>query len=137
MLTITRRFEFEAAHYLPNHLGKCRQIHGHSYKMDVTIAGSICNDEKSPRMGMLIDFAELNDIVKPVIAHCEEDPNKSIDHGLLNNIFSHPTAEVMVEWFANAIQKSIDEKFPMGDVWVHRVDLWENSHSYASWTKNA
>ena len=64
---ITKEFSFEMSHFLKNHLGGCNNIHGHSYKLFVTISGYPCNDTDSPQYGMLIDFGELKKIVNKSI----------------------------------------------------------------------
>ena len=64
------------SHFLKNHLGGCNNIHGHSYKLFVTISGYPCNDTDSPQYGMLIDFGELKKIVNKSII----DP---LDHSLM------------------------------------------------------
>lgn len=89
MTTITRRYTFEAAHFLPKvrEGHKCARMHGHNYEIDVTVAGEIAPD------GFIIDFWDLDKIVGPVI--------ERIDHRTLNDIFGleNPTAENIAAWF--------------------------------------
>lgn len=89
MTSITRRYTFEAAHWLPKvpdgH--KCRRVHGHNYEIEVTVAGQVRED------GFVMDFAELDQFVRPLVAE--------IDHRTLNDIkgLENPTAELIAEWF--------------------------------------
>jgi 6-pyruvoyltetrahydropterin/6-carboxytetrahydropterin synthase len=85
---IGRTYRFEAAHYLPlvpdGH--KCKRMHGHSYRVDVVMSGSL------DRRGFLADFAELDAAVLPLIA--------KVDHRVLNDIagLENPTAELIAAW---------------------------------------
>jgi len=83
---VRRRFEFESAHLLPNHPGKCRNLHGHSYVLDVTVDRVV--DSQS---GMAIDFADMKMIVKAEVIDI-------LDHKYINDIMENPTAEVMAVW---------------------------------------
>ena len=85
-MIIRRRFEFEAAHKLPNHPGKCRELHGHSYKLSVKVERAV--DESS---GMVIDFSDLKAIVKESIV-------SRLDHVYVNDLIDNPTAERMAQW---------------------------------------
>ncbi len=85
-MIVRRRFGFEAAHRLPHHPGKCREQHGHSYELLVTV-----DREVDPKSGMAIDFSDLKQTVKhEVIAE--------LDHKDLNQMIDNPTAERIAEW---------------------------------------
>ncbi len=79
---VTRRFSFEAAHHLPFHQGKCHRLHGHHYRLEVTVEGPLRED------GMVIDFDELEGLV-------EREVLSGLDHQLLNDLIDNPTAELM------------------------------------------
>jgi 6-pyruvoyltetrahydropterin/6-carboxytetrahydropterin synthase len=66
-IRITKEFRFEAAHALHNYDGLCRNIHGHSYILKVTVIGETITDSNSPKLGMVMDFGDLKDIVKQSI----------------------------------------------------------------------
>jgi len=83
---VRRVFEFEAAHRLPEHPGACRELHGHSYRLLVSIDRPV-----EPRSGMAIDFAELKRIVA-------RDVVERVDHRYLNDLIDNPTAERIAEW---------------------------------------
>jgi len=92
--TVTRRYSFEAAHYLPfvpdGH--KCKRMHGHNYEIEVTVSGVVGSD------GFIIDFWDLDKLVDPLVA--------LVDHRALNDIqgLSNPTAELIAAWFLNRLQ---------------------------------
>jgi 6-pyruvoyltetrahydropterin/6-carboxytetrahydropterin synthase len=95
MITVTRRYHFEAAHFLPkvheNH--KCRRLHGHNYEIEVEIMHDDVTDER----GFVIDFAELDEVINPIIAR--------VDHRCLNDLagLDNPTAELIGQWFLDEI----------------------------------
>jgi 6-pyruvoyltetrahydropterin/6-carboxytetrahydropterin synthase len=124
MRIATKLFEFEAAHLLPKYNGTCKNLHGHTYKLEVSVKQ--LSDELDGQC-MIIDFADLKNIVmKAVIA--------KLDHKYINDIFTkigiirQPTAEVMVSWIVKQIQREL----PLG-INLYRVKLWETSNSYIEW----
>lgn len=119
MTTVTKIFMFEASHHLPHYVGACHNLHGHSYKLEVTVGGGIRRSTKDPKCGMIIDFKDLKEIVKEVAVD-------KYDHSNLNEFFSNPTAEIMV----NQIAEDIMEKLPI-DVYLVSCKLWETTTSYA------
>ena len=128
MLTITRRFTFEAAHCLPGHLGKCQHIHGHSYRLDVTIARkdrSVLGISDSSSCGMVCDFSDMKKLVTTNIL-------EMLDHQMLNEVYDfRPTAENMV----CDIFRILTTAFGKVDIEVIGVRLWETEDSYAEVTK--
>ena len=123
MLTVTKIFKFEAAHWLPFYDGACHNLHGHSYKLEVTVTGEVKENVKNPQCGMIIDFSVLKGIV-------EEKIIRRFDHSNLNDFFSNPTAENMVEYFAESINMAL----PTNIVLVS-IKLWETDSSYAEITR--
>src|SRR5215472_14454822 len=87
--TVTRRYHFEAGHWLPKVRDghKCKRPHGHNYELEVTIGGNVGND------GFIIDFWDLDDIVMPLL--------QRVDHRMLNEVagLDNPTAENIALWF--------------------------------------
>ena len=96
--SITRRYHFEAAHWLPfvadDH--KCHRIHGHNYLVDITVSG-----ELNALTGFLIDFWDLDKVVQPLIDR--------IDHRCLNDIpgLTNPTAELIGAWFFEEVNDAL------------------------------
>ena len=121
MLTITRIFRFEACHSLPHYDGKCHQLHGHSYKLSVTVSGDIVTDPHNPKYGMIIDFSDLKKIVNEKVID-------KYDHAHLNAFFENPTAEIMVEKIAEDISRALPN-----NVKLVSVKLWETENSYAEY----
>jgi len=119
MLSITKQFEFEAAHFLPNHQGACCRLHGHSYKLEIEVSGEPNTDELSASYGMIMDFGDLSKIVKENIIDV-------LDHHSLNNIILDPTAENLVLW----IKDHLPIKVPLS-----RIRLWETSKAYCEWKR--
>lgn len=99
-MKIAADFSFEAAHRLPKlpdgH--KCKNLHGHNYRLTVEVEGVL--DER----GFVMDYAELEEIVDPII--------KRVDHRYLNEIdgLENPTSEVLVQWFMDQIKPQLPGK---------------------------
>lgn len=95
---LSRDYHFEAAHRLPRvpATHKCSRVHGHSYHVTITVTGSI-----DPELGWLLDFADIDRVVDPVVA--------SVDHRLLNEIpgLENPTSELLAVWLWRAIQPGL------------------------------
>jgi len=121
MLTVCKRFTFEAAHLLPGYAGACVRRHGHSYKLFVEVEQRSGMPEPT-YPGMVIDFGELKRIVKKVIISI-------VDHCDLNSIVQVPTAENLVVWIRNQLLPH----FGMGLV---RIRLYETEDSYAEWKRD-
>ena len=84
-MLITKRFHFDAAPQLTDYHGKCERMHGHTYRLDVTVEGPVLKN------GIVIDFALLKNAVKKHIF-------ERLDHQNLNNFFKNPTAENVTTW---------------------------------------
>ncbi len=109
-ISITKEFEFEAAHRLPWHKGGCYNLHGHTYKLQVTIKGELNEN------GIIMDFGDLKKLVKKHIIDI-------YDHSYLNDFFENPTAELMAEKILEILNSY--EKRIVG------IRLWETTTSYA------
>ena len=83
-MQIRKSFTFEAAHVLPNHPGKCARLHGHSYRLDVTLDGPL--QASGPAAGMVEDFEVVSRVVKAAVI-------STLDHRSLNELMDNPTAE--------------------------------------------
>src|SRR5260370_625372 len=83
---ITKIFSFESAHHLPGHRGKCARLHGHSYRLEITLRGPIKDSPGASDHGMVTDFADLSLIVKSIVI-------ERLDHQYLNPISAQEVAE--------------------------------------------
>ena len=141
IIRITKEFKFEMAHALMGYDGPCRNIHGHSYELKVTLLGKAIADESSPKLGMVMDFGELKKIVREAIVdefdHAlvlnSKMPNVLVDE--LKENFERiimldyqPTSELMILDFAERIQKLLPE-----NVELKYLLLRETVTSYAEW----
>jgi 6-pyruvoyltetrahydropterin/6-carboxytetrahydropterin synthase len=141
LIRITKEFRFEAAHALQGYDGPCKSIHGHSYKLSVTIIGEPVPDAGSPRKGMVLDFGELNRIInKSVIDPFDhsfilnsdypvEDFNRSGE--AFSNVILvgyQPTSENLLIDFAGRIKDLLPQ-----NVRLHSLKLRETATSFAEW----
>lgn len=121
MITVTKIFMFEASHHLPHYEGACHNLHGHSYKLEVTVGGDVKTNTSNPKCGMIIDFKDLKEIVKEVAVD-------KYDHAYLNDFFPNPTAEIMVQQIAEDIMDRLS-----ADLYLVSCKLWETTTSYAEY----
>src|SRR4051794_23789378 len=108
---VTKVFAFDAAHQLPWHEGKCRRLHGHTYRLEVTVAGPVNEN------GIVLDFDDLSTHVKHSIID-------RFDHQFLNDTFPNPTAEMLALEFSKLLEAEGLE--------VQRLKLWETPTSSAT-----
>ena len=140
-IRITKEFTFESAHMLKGYDGLCKNIHGHSYKLAVTIIGQTNTNINSPKLGMVMDFGDLKRIVyeniinvfdHALVVNASENEEKKIHlkAGTEKVIFTvfQPTSENMVSEFA----RIITEKLPV-HLKLYSIRLYETANSYAEW----
>jgi len=141
-IRITKQFSFETGHALYGYDGKCRNVHGHSYKLSVTVIGSPITDPKNVKLGMVIDFGDLKKIVKEEIVdrfdHAtvfnQNTPHKELAKELSDRghhvilVDYQPTSENMVIAFSAKIQKRLPEHIKL-----FALKLQETESSYAEW----
>jgi 6-pyruvoyltetrahydropterin/6-carboxytetrahydropterin synthase len=140
-IRVTKEFRFESAHALMGYDGPCKNVHGHSYELSVTVIGSPVSDDASVKLGMVMDFGDLKKIIKKQIV----DP---FDHALLlNSKVSHEEILKFGEPFTNVVllpYQPTSENFLLdfarriGDllpreVKLHSMRLRETANSYAEW----
>jgi len=141
-IRITKHFDFETAHALYGYDGKCKNIHGHSYQLFVTLIGTPINDPSNVKHGMVMDFGELKALVnREIISKFDHttvlnnlSPHKDLANTLseLNHhvvlVDYQPTSENMLLDFA----KRINHKLP-NNIKLHSLKLYETANSYAEW----
>ena len=95
---LEKTFRFEAAHSLPNapEGHKCRRLHGHSFQVDVTVAGEV-----DPRTGWLLDYGVIKDAFAPLL--------EQLDHHHLNDVegLTNPTSEVLAAWIWEGLSRTL------------------------------
>ena len=141
-IRITKQFSFETGHALYGYDGKCKNVHGHSYRLDVTVIGQPISDATHVKFGMVIDFTDLKKIVKEEIVDVFDHAtvfNKNTPHVELarelqkrdHNVILvdyQPTSEMMIIDFADKIQKRLPST-----IQLHSSKLQETATSHAEW----
>lgn len=94
-MKVRRSFEFEAAHRLPRHPGKCRALHGHSYRLVVTVDRPV-----DPETGIAVDFGDLKKVVQREVVD-------ALDHKDLNELIPTPTAEEIAAWIWRRLEQPL------------------------------
>ena len=141
-IRITKQFNFETGHALYGYDGKCKNVHGHSYKLSVTVIGKPISDSSQVKYGMVIDFSDLKKIVKEEIVDLfdhatvfnQNTPHlelakelKARDHHVIL-VDYQPTSEMMVIDFAAKIKKRLPN-----NIQLFSLRLQETTSSYAEW----
>ncbi len=141
-IRITKKFSFETGHALYGYDGKCKNVHGHSYRLEVTVIGIPINDNTNVKFGMVIDFGDLKKIVKEEIVNVFDHAtvfNKNTPHVELareleirgHNVLLvdyQPTSEMMVIDFASKIKKRLPR-----NIKLFSLKLQETATSFAEW----
>jgi len=135
--SVTKEYRFEAAHRLLRHPGRCKELHGHSYRLVVTVVGTL-----SPDTGMILDFGTLSSIIRAIIDPFDHsvilqttDPLHKVlvDFGLHVMGMPHPpTAEYMTEMFAALISSKLQMASGDSDgLLLSRIEVWETETARA------
>ncbi len=141
-IRITKQFTFETGHALYGYDGKCKNVHGHSYKLSVTVIGTPIDDRTNVKFGMVIDFSDLKKIVKEEIVdqfdHAtvfnQTTPHIELAHELKSRghdvilVDYQPTSENMVIDFAQRISTRLP-----GNIKLFSLKLQETETSFAEW----
>jgi 6-pyruvoyltetrahydropterin/6-carboxytetrahydropterin synthase len=138
-IRITKEFQFEMAHALTGHDGPCRNIHGHSYQLAVTIKGIPMKDPNNPKTGMVADFSDIKNIVFGAIVQpfdhalvlnrhgAQEKFSGLLDQKLILVDFQ-PTCENLLIYFVKELKELLPDELVL-----HHLLLRETSTSYAEW----
>ncbi len=138
---MTKEFDFEMAHALWNYDGACKNIHGHSYKLFVTLIGIPIANSKDSKFGMVLDFKDLKHMIKgPVVDYLDhslvvyrEADGDSLSavrkmYEKVHVVDFQPTCENLVLYIVKRIQSLLSKKLEL-----HSVKLFETTTSYAEW----
>jgi 6-pyruvoyltetrahydropterin/6-carboxytetrahydropterin synthase len=141
-IRITKQFGFETGHALYGYDGKCKNVHGHSYKLSVTVIGTPILDNNNVKYGMVIDFTDLKKIVREEIV--DQFDHATVFNGLTPHIELanelkqrghhvivvdyQPTSENMVIDFAEKIKQRLPS-----NINLFSLRLQETETSFAEW----
>ncbi len=141
-IRITKQFNFETGHALYGYDGKCKNVHGHSYKLSVTVIGTPILDATNVKFGMVIDFTDLKKIVREEIVdqfdHATvfngQTPHIELANELIKRghhviiVDYQPTSENMVIDFAERIKQRLPK-----NIQLFSLKLQETETSFAEW----
>ena len=144
-IRITKQFSFETRHAHYGYDGKCKNVHGHSYKLSVTVIGKPISNKNEIKFGMVIDFGDLKKIVKSEIVDVfdhatvfnKNTPHVELAHELESRghnvllVDYQPTSEMMVIDFSEKIKKHLPK-----NIKLHSLKLQETETSFAEWYAN-
>lgn len=125
MFEVSVEDSFAAGHSLRNYRGKCENVHGHNYRVRVTLEG----EDVNPVTGLLVDFVEVKRLLRKTMAY--------LDHQFINDLppFTevNPSAENIAKYFCEEVQKGLDEGGAAAPVRIQAVTVWETDTSVASY----
>lgn len=141
VIRVTTEFTFEMAHVLKDYDGPCRNIHGHSYRLFVSLSGKPVDDRDNPKNGMVMDFCDLKTIVMKQIV-------SRFDHSVvISNDFDSEKKNIMTRTFGNTVivdyqptcenlvadfAQKLKGEMPDG-VKLYSLKLYETAKSFAEW----
>lgn len=109
-MKIAKEFTFDSAHFLKDYHGKCENMHGHTYRMRVTIKG------EPKANGLVMDFADIKKIVNEKVVD-------KWDHKIINDTLEHASVENMCIWAWNELKKELHG--------LSEIRIWETANSFA------
>jgi len=115
-MRVCKRVTFDAAHFLPNYTGKCSQLHGHHWVVELAVSGKV-----DSITGMVTDFSILK-------GWMQENIIDQFDHHLINDLIPNPTAENIAIWILEAFISTTTEDEPPN---LDFIRVWETEDSYA------
>lgn len=139
-IRLTKEFTFEMAHVLEGYDGPCRNVHGHSYRLKVTVIGSPISDTSNPKLGMVMDFGQLKKIVKAqvvdrfdhvLLVKSDSELLKQchlLSLGKIEPVNYQPTCENLLVHIAELISSELPS-----NIMLHSLKLHETATSYAEW----
>lgn len=139
-IRLTKEFTFEMAHVLEGYDGPCRNVHGHSYRLKVTVIGSPINDITNPKLGMVMDFGQLKSIVKQkvvdrfdhvLLVKSDSELLKQcnlLSLGKIEPVDYQPTCENLLIHIADLISSGLPS-----EIKLHSLKLHETATSFAEW----
>ena len=120
MYELMIELQFSAAHQLREYKGKCENLHGHNWRVQVTVSSDKLND-----IGIVVDFHELKEMTNEVIS--------TLDHSFLNEVFpfteKNPSSENIAKWIFESVKKKIGER----ECNLSSVTVWENETASATY----
>jgi 6-pyruvoyltetrahydropterin/6-carboxytetrahydropterin synthase len=142
MLKLTKIFHFEMAHAIHGYAGTCKNIHGHSYELHVSVSSDFTGTAYIPAPGFIIDFKAIKKLVRSAVIEkldhllvlsadfIKANPNYSLTENLVT-FEAEPTAENLLLYIKQVLQQALPDKIKL----VH-LYLFETKDSYAEWTED-
>jgi 6-pyruvoyltetrahydropterin/6-carboxytetrahydropterin synthase len=122
MFEVTVEQTFAAGHALREYKGKCENVHGHNYRVQITVEG-----ERLNRIGLLVDFVELKRVVREVVA--------ILDHQFINDLepftVINPSAENMAKYFYDEVSQRMGAADAEAPTRISQIKIWETDTSIA------
>lgn len=123
MYTLNVETKFASAHQLRGYKGKCENLHGHSWKVQVCVCSDKLND-----IGLAMDFTDIKRIIDEIV--------KPLDHTCLNDIYPFTDSNPSSENIAKHVFDSLWDKIASYRLIVKSVTVWESDSASATYTRD-
>jgi len=123
MFELSIKSKFSSAHFLREYEGKCENLHGHNWKVELVLKG-----ERLNRIGILIDFKEIKFVLNEVL--------DELDHKLVNDIEFFKTNNPSCENIAFYLYKNLSQKLNNEDIKVYKIIVWETDDASATYSES-
>ncbi|WP_136417307.1 MULTISPECIES: 6-carboxytetrahydropterin synthase QueD [Oxalobacteraceae] len=146
MLTITRKLEFDAGHRIPDHKSQCRNLHGHRYTLEITLVGSVIQEEGSSDNGMIMDFSDVKALAKQHLVDVWDHAflayeKDTVVREFLESLPGHktviissiPTVENLAQTAFNILKAAYQDRYGTG-LRLHKLVLHETPNCWAEIT---
>lgn len=138
-LRLTKEFRFEMSHALDQYQGLCRNLHGHSYKLFVTVIGEYVKNPQSNSSGMVLDFKRVKELVENSVINDYDHSVVLYKNSKFANVIKEtdtkmimfdcqPTCENLIMEFHDRITKVLPEGIKLA-----KIKLYETETSFAEW----
>ncbi|HJV82697.1 6-carboxytetrahydropterin synthase QueD [Noviherbaspirillum sp.] len=148
MLTITRKLEFDAGHRIPDHKSQCRNLHGHRYTLEITLVGSVIQEEGSSDNGMIMDFSDVKALAKQHLVDVWDHAflayeKDTVVREFLESLPGHktviissiPTVENLAQTAFNILKAAYQDRYGTG-LRLHKLVLHETPNCWAEITED-
>jgi len=140
-MQVTRLFEFDSGHRIPNHSSECKNLHGHRYKLELTLSGKILTEPNQSYEGMVLDFGDIKRIAKNFLdtldhAFLVYSQDKDLLEFLKNSDSKYviipeiPTVENLLKFIYQHLEKEFAHTYN-DSLKIKKLKLWETPNCYA------
>ncbi len=141
-MKISRIFEFDAGHRIPNHNSECRNLHGHRYKLELTLQGKVLNTQGESHEGMVLDFADIKKITNKIVDQVDhsffvyESDTQMLDFLKTTDskytvLTAIPTVENIAKFLLENLKPNFEKTYNDSLI-IKKIKLWETPNCFVT-----